>query len=79
MKKILLTLAKWFHVDLAEIKYVEVEKEKIVEKIVEKQISLDDVVEGDITVKGNLLVKGCLNVLGGCACLGTCKIEKKEE
>lgn len=27
MKKILLTLAKWFHVDLAKIKYVEVGKE----------------------------------------------------
>lgn len=27
MKKILLTLARWFHVDLTEIKYVEVEKE----------------------------------------------------
>lgn len=79
MKKILLTLAKWFYVDLTEIKYVEVEKEKIVEKIVEKQISLNNVVEGDITIKGNLLVKGCLNVLGSCACLGTCKIEKKEE
>ena len=26
MKKVLLTLAKWFHVDLTEIKYVEVEK-----------------------------------------------------
>lgn len=26
MKKILLILAKWFHVDLTEIKYVEVEK-----------------------------------------------------
>lgn len=27
MKKILLTLAKQFHVDLIEVKYVEVEKE----------------------------------------------------
>lgn len=27
MKKILLTLAKWFNADLTEIKYVEVEKE----------------------------------------------------
>lgn len=39
MKKILLTLAKWFHVDLTEIKYVEVEKvvEVPVERIVEKK------------------------------------------
>lgn len=30
MKKILLTLARWFNIDLTEIKYVEVEK--VVEK-----------------------------------------------
>jgi hypothetical protein len=70
MKKILLTLARWFHVDLTEIKYVEVEK--VVEKVVEKPVALGGVVEGDVTVKGDLLVKGYLNVIGGFACLGVC-------
>ena len=77
MKKILLTLARWFHVDLTEIKYVEVEKEKIVEKIVEKQIALDETVEGDLTVKGNLVVEGKLEVMGACSCLGVCGEAKK--
>ena len=71
MKKILLTLARWFHVDLTEIKYVEVikEVEVPVERIVEKQIALEGTVEGDLTVEGNLLVNGSLNVSGGCSCL----------
>jgi hypothetical protein len=43
MKKILLTFAKWFHVDLTEIKYVEVEK--IVNK--ERIIALEGTVDGD--------------------------------
>lgn len=77
MKKILLTLARWFHVDLTEIKYVEVEKEKIVEKIVEKPIALDSTVEGDLTVKGNLVVEGKLEVMGACSCLGVCGEAKK--
>lgn len=69
MKKILLTLARWFHVDLTEVKYVEVEKEKIVEKIVEKPIALGGVVEDDLTVEGDLLVKGTLTTSGACTCL----------
>lgn len=74
MKKILLTLAKWFHVDLTEIKYVEVEKvvEVPVERIVEKQIALEGTVYGDVTVTGNLVVEGKLEVLGACSCLGVC-------
>ena len=74
MKKILLTLAKWFHVDLTEIKYVEVEKkvEVPVERIVEKQVALAGTVEGDVTVTGNLVVEGKLEVLGACSCLGVC-------
>ena len=74
MKKVLLTLAKWFHVDLTEIKYVEVEKvvDVPVERIVEKQIALEGTVEGDVTVTGNLIVEGKLEVLGACSCLGVC-------
>lgn len=71
MKKILLTLAKWFHVDLTEIKYVE--KEKIVEVPVveykERIVALEGTVEGDLTVRGNLIVEGTLTVTGGCSCL----------
>ena len=63
MKKILLTLAKWFHVDLTEIKYVEVEKIVEVPKIEYKErfVSLED------TVRGNLIVEGTLIMTGGCS------------
>lgn len=71
MKKILLTLAKWFHVDLTEIKYVEVEKivEVPVVEYKERIIALEGTVEGDLTVRGNLIVEGTLTVTGGCSCL----------
>ena len=72
MKKVLMILAKWFHVDLTEVKYVEVEKvvEVPVERIVERQIALEGTVEGDVLVTGNLVVTGKLEVLGECSCLG---------
>ena len=68
MKKILLTLAKWFH-DLTEIKYVEVEKivEVPVVEYKERIIALEGTVEGDLTVRGNLVVEGTLTVTGGCS------------
>ena len=71
MKKILLTLAKWFHVDLTEIKYVEVEKIVEVPAIEYKEriVALEGTVEGDLTVRGNLVVEGTLTVTGGCTCL----------
>ena len=71
MKKILLTLAKWFHVDLTEIKYVEVEKIVEVPTIEYKEriIALEGTVEGDLTVRGDLVVEGTLTVMGGCSCL----------
>lgn len=71
MKKILLTLAKWFHVDITEIKYVEVEKIVEVPTIEYKEriIALEGTVEGDLTVRGNLVVEGTLTVTGGCSCL----------
>lgn len=71
MKKILLTLAKWFHVDLTEIKYVEREKIVEVPKIEYKEriVALEGTVEGDLTVRGNLCVEGALHVEGSCTCL----------
>ena len=80
MKKILLTLAKWFHVDLTEIKYVEVEKivEVPVIEYKERIVALEGTVEGDLTVQGNLVVEGSLTVTGGCSCLGIlAKTERK--
>ena len=65
MKKILLTLARWFHVDLTEIKYVEVPVVEYKERIV----ALDGIVNGDLTVRGDLVVEGTLTVMGGCSCL----------
>lgn len=71
MKKVLLTLAKWFHVDLTVEKYIEVEKvvEVPVVKYKEVYVSLGGVVEGDLTVRGSLTVEGKLDVTGGCSCL----------
>jgi hypothetical protein len=71
MKKILLTLAKWFHVDITEVKYVEVEKIVEVPTIEYKEriVALEGTVEGDLTVRGNLVVEGTLTVTGGCSCL----------
>lgn len=71
MKKVLLTLAKWFHVDLTEIKYVEVEKvvEVPVVEYKERLVALEGTVEGDLTVQGNLVVDGTLEVTGGLTCL----------
>lgn len=81
MKKILLTLAKWFHVDLTEIKYKYVEVEKIVEVPVveykERIIALEGTVDGDLTVRGNLIVEGTLTVTGGCSCLASAPQPRK--
>lgn len=79
MKKILLTLAKWFHVDLTEIKYVEVEKIVEVPAIEYKEriIALEGTVEGDLTVRGNLVVEGTLTVTGACSCLASATQSRK--
>ena len=79
MKKILLTLAKWFHVDLTEIKYVEVEKIVEVPTIEYKEriIALEGTVDGDLTVRGNLIVEGTLTVTGGCSCLSSAPQPRK--
>ena len=79
MKKILLTLAKWFHVDLTEIKYVEVEKIVEVPAIEYKEriIALEGTVDGDLTVRGNLCVEGALHVEGSCSCLSSAPQPRK--
>jgi cytoskeletal protein CcmA (bactofilin family) len=41
---------------------------KEVPKIVEKQVALEGVLEGDVTVKGNLIVEGSLTVTGEVSC-----------
>lgn len=58
MKKLILFLIKVFKVDIPT--------EKIVTKVVEKEIYLpqNGVIEGDITIKGNILIKGNLVVEG---------------
>jgi hypothetical protein len=73
MKKILLTLAKWFNVDITEVKYVEVEKIVEVPTIEYKEriIALEGTIDGDLTVRGNLIVEGTLTVTGGCSCLAS--------
>ena len=65
---------KW----LAKIFKAEITVEKIVyrDKIVEKLISLDDEIDGDVTVKGSLLVTGSLDVTGGLTCLAINEINK---
>jgi len=59
MKRFLLWLAGIFHVDLTVEKIVY--RDKIKEVIIEKQVSLDGVIDGDVTVKGDLVVKGSLS------------------
>lgn len=58
MKKLILWLIKVFKVDIPT--------EKIVEKIVEKEIYLptNGTIEGDITIKGDVIVKGNMTVEG---------------
>lgn len=58
MKKLILWMIDFFKVDIPT--------EKVVEKMVEKEVYLpqNGVIEGDITIKGNVLVKGNLMVEG---------------
>ncbi len=67
MKKLIKWLAKIFKAEITVEKIVY--KDKIVEIEVEKLISLDGEIDGDVTVKGNLLVTGILDVTGGVTCL----------
>lgn len=58
MKKLILWLIKVFKVDIPT--------EKIVEKIVEKEIYIptNGTIEGDITIKGDVIIKGNMTVDG---------------
>jgi len=58
MKKLILWIIKVFKVDIPT--------EKIVTKVVEKEVYLpqNGVIDGDITVKGNVLITGNLMVEG---------------
>lgn len=58
MKKLILWMIDFFKVDIPT--------EKVVEKMVEKEVYLpqNGVIEGDITIKGNVLVIGNLMVEG---------------
>ena len=67
MTKFIKWLAKIFKAEITIEKIVY--KDKIVEIEVEKLISLEGEIVGDVTIKGNLLVTGSLNVTGGVACL----------
>ena len=58
MKKLILWLIKVFKVDIST--------EKIVEKIIEKEIYLptNGTIKGDIIIKGDVIVKGNMTVEG---------------
>lgn len=62
MKKLILFLIKVFKVDIPT--------EKVVEKMVEKEVYLpqNGVIEGDITIKGDVIVKGNMTVEGSLTC-----------
>ena len=74
MKKLIRWLAKIFKAEITVEKIVY--KDKIVEVEVEKLISLDGEIDGDVTIKGNLVVTGSLNVTGGVTCLKVVETNK---
>jgi cytoskeletal protein CcmA (bactofilin family) len=74
MKKFIQWLAKIFKAEITVEKIVY--RDKIVEIEVEKLISLDGEIDGDVTVKGDLLVTGSLEATGGLTCLKTNEINK---
>ena len=68
MKKVIIWLARIFKVNLTVEKIIY--KDRIVEKIVEKLVALEGVIEGDVTVKGNLYVTGDIYVAGNISAHG---------
>lgn len=76
MKKFIQWLAKIFKAEITVEKIVY--KDKIVEVEVEKLISLDGEIDGDVTIKGNLVVTGSLNVTGGVTCLKVVETNKNK-
>lgn len=75
MKKLVLWMIRVFKLDIPT--------EKVIEKVVEKQILIPDngVIEGDLLVKGHVTVKGSLDVEGNLVVYkdATCKFNSKEE
>lgn len=75
MKKFVLWMIRVFKLDIPT--------EKIVTKVVEKQVLIPDngVIEGDVLVKGHVTVKGSLDVEGNLVVYkdATCKFNSKEE
>ena len=71
MKKLIIWLAKVFNVIITKEVIVEKLVEKIVykDRIVEVQVALDnEVIKGTCTVQGNLIVEGVLTVTGEVTC-----------
>lgn len=75
MKKFVLWMIRVFKLDIPT--------EKIVTKVVEKQVLIPDngVIEGDLLVKGHVTVKGSLDVEGNLVVYKdtACKFNSKEE
>ena len=75
MKKFVFWMIRVFKLDIPT--------EKIVTKVVEKQVLIPDngVIEGDLLVKGHVTVKGSLDVEGNLVVYkdATCKFNSKEE
>lgn len=75
MKKFVLWVIRVFKLDIPT--------EKIVTKVVEKQVLIPDngVIEGDLLVKGHVTVKGSLDVEGNLVVYkdATCKFNSKED
>lgn len=75
MKKFVLWMIRVFKLDIPT--------EKIVTKVVEKQVLIPDngVIEGDLLVKGHVTVKGSLDVEGNLVVYkdATCEFNTKEE
>ncbi len=77
MKKFIKWLAKIFKAEITVEKIVY--RDKIVEIEVEKLISLDGKIDGDLTIEGNLLVTGSLDVTGGVTCLAINEINNSNK
>lgn len=75
MNKLILWIINFLKLDIPT--------EKIVTKVVEKQVLIPDngVIEGDLLVKGHVTVKGSLDVEGNLVVYkdATCEFNSKEE
>lgn len=71
MKKLILWMIDFFKVDIPT--------EKVVEKMVEKEVYLpqNGVIDGDITIKGNVLVTGRLFSTGTITAFGYNELKRE--